>query len=115
MEVVYLGHATAEQIASVAVQEDADLVGLSALSGNHLEECPAVVQQLRALGANDLVAVVGGTIPAADGSLLTQTGVSAVFPTGSRVPDILDQLDQLLSAGEEQRQRPPVAVPTSTA
>lgn len=115
MEVVYLGHATAEQIARVVVQEDADLLGLSALSGNHLEECPSVVQQLRAAGADDVVVVVGGTIPTADELLLADAGVAAVFPTGSSVPDILDQLEQLLVAQDEQRRRAQPAVASASA
>lgn len=110
MEVVYLGHASAEQIARVVVQEDADLLGLSALSGNHLEQCPSVVRQLRAAGADDVVVVVGGTIPRSDGPLLAGAGVAAVFPTGSGVPDILDQLERLLVVQDEQRRRPETAV-----
>ena len=96
MEVVYLGHATAEQIAHTAVQEDAALVGLSTLSGNHLEECPEVVLRLRAAGADDVVVVVGGAIPRADEAALIAAGVAAVFPTGSSVPDVLDRLAQLI-------------------
>ena len=115
MEVVYLGHATAEQIANVVVQEDADLLGLSALSGNHLEECPSVVQQLRAAGADDVVVVVGGTIPATDEPLLADAGVAAVFPTGSGVPNILDQLERLLVVQDQLRRRPEAAALTSAA
>lgn len=109
MEVVYLGHASAEQIARVVVQEDAGLLGLSALSGNHLEQCPSVVRQLHAAGADDVVVVVGGTIPRSDGPLLADAGVAAVFPTGSGVPDILDQLERLLVLQDEKRRRPEAA------
>ena len=97
MEVIYLGHATAAEIARAAVQEDAALVGLSTLSGNHLAECPLVLQELRALGADDVVVVVGGTIPAADEPALAATGVAAVFPTGSPIPELLTRLAVLLS------------------
>ena len=98
MEVIYLGHATAEEIAHAAVQEDAELVGLSTLSGNHLTECPAVVRELRVRGAADTVVVVGGAVPPDDQRLLLAAGVAAVFPTGSAVPSILEQLDLLLRA-----------------
>lgn len=103
MEVVYLGHATAEQIARIVVQEDADLLGLSTLSGNHVEECPGVVAQLRAAGADDVVVVAGGTIPAADAALLAAAGIADVFPTGSSLPDVIYRLERLLVAQEEQR------------
>ncbi len=95
MEVVYVGHATAAQIAAVAVQEDAGLVGLSTLSGNHLEEVPAVVTALRAAGS-DAVVVVGGAIPPGDESLLVTAGVSGVYPTGSPLPSIVAAVQHLL-------------------
>lgn len=106
MEVVYLGHATAEEIARAAVQEDATLVGLSTLSGNHLTECPPVLQELQALGADDVVVVVGGTIPAADELALAAAGVAAVFPTGSPMPELLARLAVLLSSCEDAPGRP---------
>lgn len=96
MEVVYLGHGTAEQIARAVIQEDADLLGLSTLSGNHLQECPGVLAELHAAGADDVVVVVGGTIPAGDVPALTGAGVAAVFPTGSSLPDVLAHLERLL-------------------
>ena len=97
MEVVYLGHATAEQIARVVVQEDADLLGLSTLSGNHLEELPGVMAQLGAVGADEVVVVVGGTLPLADHPALAAVGVAAVFPTGSSLPDVLHRLEALMT------------------
>lgn len=100
MEVVYLGHATADEIARAAVQEDAALVGLSTLSGNHLAECPLVVRALRALGADDVIVVVGGTIPAADEAALAAAGVAAVFPTGSPIPDLVARIDALLTSAD---------------
>jgi methylmalonyl-CoA mutase C-terminal domain/subunit len=101
MEVVYLGHATPEQIARAVAQEDAALVGMSTLSGNHLEECPEVVRQLRAAGADDVVVVVGGTIPSADETALLAAGVAAVFPTGSAIPHLLERIERLLAAQED--------------
>lgn len=96
MEVVYLGHATAEHIVEVALQEDADLVGLSCLSGNHLQECPPVVRGLRAAGCDDVVVVVGGTLPPEDCRELERIGVHGVFPTGSALPEILERIADLL-------------------
>jgi len=96
MEVVYLGHASAEDIALAVVQEDAILLGLSTLSGNHLGECPAVMAALRAAGADDVVVVLGGTIPAADEPALSAEGIAAVFPTGSPVPELLGRIEELV-------------------
>lgn len=97
MEVIYLGHATAEQIARAAIQEDAALVGLSTLSGNHLEECPLVVDELRALGGSEVLVVVGGTIPPTDAQLLMAAGADGIFPTGTSVPDLVARIEELVS------------------
>lgn len=100
MEVVYLGHATAAQVASVAVQEDADLVGLSTLSGNHLDEGTAVLDELRRAGAGDITVVIGGTIPPEDARVLRDRGMSEVFPTGSPLGRICERVAELVgSAG----------------
>lgn len=98
MEVVYLGHASAEAIALAVVQEDAILLGLSTLSGNHMMECPEVMKQLRAAGADDVVVVLGGTIPVADEPSLRAAGVAAVFATGSAVPELLARIEGLVVA-----------------
>ncbi len=105
MEVVYLGHATAEDIALAVVQEDAILLGLSTLSGNHLAECPSVMAQLRMAGADDVVVVVGGTIPAADEAVLAADGVAAVFPTGSPVPELITRIEELVVNQDASRKK----------
>lgn len=105
MEVVYLGHASAEDIAAAVLQEDAILLGLSTLSGNHLGECPSVMEQLRAAGAHDVVVVLGGTVPAADVPLLEADGVAAVFPTGSSVPDLLVLIEALVVEQDAARRK----------
>ncbi len=105
MEVVYLGHASAQDIAAAVVQEDAILLGLSTLSGNHLGECPSVMEQLRAAGADDVVVVLGGTVPAADVPLLEADGVAAVFPTGSSVPDLLVLIEALVVEQDAARRK----------
>ncbi len=98
MEVIYLGHATPPQLAATVVQEDADLLGLSSLSGNHLTECRAVVDELRRAGSDDLTVVVGGTIPVADGPLLAAIGIDAVFGVGTPLRVIVERVAGLLSA-----------------
>ena len=98
MEVIYLGHATPAQIASISVQEDVDLVGLSTLSGNHLDECGAVVEALRAVDAGEVPVVVGGSIPAADVPKLQEAGVRAVFSSGTTLQAIIEAIGGLLPA-----------------
>lgn len=96
MEVVYLGHATAEQLVSAVVQEDPALVGLSSLSGNHLEECRTVLDGLRAAGVDGVPVVLGGTVPPADEPALAEMGVSAVFGSGSSLRTIVGRIADLL-------------------
>jgi len=96
MEVVYLGHATPEQLVSAVVQEDPALVGLSSLSGNHLEECRAVVEGLRAAGVAGVPIVVGGTIPPSDEPALAEMGIGGVFGVGSPLRTIVDRIGVLL-------------------
>ena len=80
MEVIYTGlHQTPEQIAETAIQEDADAVGLSILSGAHMTLVPRVVELLSDQGAEDVVVTVGGTIPADDIPELKKLGVAEVF------------------------------------
>ncbi len=79
-EVVYQGiRLTPAQIVAAAVEEDVDVVGLSILSGSHLELVPMVLDGLRAAGLADVPVVVGGIIPEADAATLTDAGVAAVF------------------------------------
>ncbi|MFD7733963.1 cobalamin B12-binding domain-containing protein [Kitasatospora phosalacinea] len=90
MEIVYLGNQTPEAIARAAVDEDADVVGISCLSGNHLLTVPPVVAHLRSLGADDTVVTVGGIVPAADVSLLLAAGVDGVFLPGTPLDHIAE-------------------------
>ena len=90
MEVIYTGlHQTPEQIAETAIQEDADAVGLSILSGAHMTLVPRVVELLKEQGADDVVVTVGGTIPADDIPELKQLGVAEVFTPGTPTQDIV--------------------------
>jgi methylmalonyl-CoA mutase cobalamin-binding domain/chain len=90
MEVIYTGlHQTPEQIAETAIQEDADAVGLSILSGAHMTLVPRVVKLLSEQGAGDVIVTVGGTIPADDIPELKKLGVAAVFTPGATTDDIV--------------------------
>ena len=90
-EVIYTGlHQTPEMIASAAVQEDVDAVGLSIMSGAHLTLFPAVVAALNAVGAGDVRVFGGGIIPREDVAVLEAQGVSKVFFPGARIDDIVD-------------------------
>lgn len=88
-EVVYTGlHQTPEQVVQAVVQEDADAIGLSLLSGAHLNLVPRIVELLNAAGRDDVLVIVGGIIPEADIPLLEAAGVARVFTPGSPLPEI---------------------------
>jgi methylmalonyl-CoA mutase, C-terminal domain len=91
MEVIYTGlHQTPEQIAETVIQEDADVVGLSILSGAHMTLVPRVVDLLKAKQAEDVVVILGGTIPADDIPELKRLGVSEIFTPGASTQDIVE-------------------------
>ena len=91
LEVIYTGlHQTPEQIVSTVIQEDADAVGLSILSGAHMTLVPKVVALLREQEAGDVVVTVGGTIPADDIPELKRLGVAEVFTPGASTQEIID-------------------------
>jgi methylmalonyl-CoA mutase cobalamin-binding domain/chain len=91
MEVIYTGlHQTPEQIAATVIQEDADAVGLSILSGAHMTLVPRVVTLLEEQGVDDVVITVGGTIPVEDVSELKKLGVAEVFTPGASTDEIVD-------------------------
>ena len=91
MEVIYTGlHQTPEQIVETVLQEDADAVGLSILSGAHMTLVPRVVELLREQDAGDVLVTVGGTIPNQDIPKLKELGVAEVFTPGSSTQEIID-------------------------
>jgi methylmalonyl-CoA mutase C-terminal domain/subunit len=91
MEVIYTGlHQTPEQIVETVLQEDADAVGLSILSGAHMTLVPRVVELLREQDAGEVVVTVGGTIPAQDIPELKEMGVAEVFTPGAPTTDIIE-------------------------
>jgi methylmalonyl-CoA mutase C-terminal domain/subunit len=107
MEVIYTGlHQTPEQIVETVLQEDADAVGLSILSGAHMTLVPRVMELLREQDAGDVVVTVGGTIPAQDISELKELGVAEVFTPGAPTSDIIEFIQGAV--------RPCPAVPAAT-
>ena len=93
MEVIYTGlHQTPEQIVETAIQEDADAVGVSILSGAHMTLVPRIVDGLRAAGADDVLVVVGGTVPHDDAEELKAKGIAEVFGPGAATSAIVDFL-----------------------
>ena len=102
MEVIYTGlHQTPEMIASAAIQEDVDVVGLSILSGAHMTLFPRVRDLLREAGRDDILLTGGGIIPKEDMDALHATGIGRLFGPGTRTADLVDYIKQWFA----QRQR----------
>jgi methylmalonyl-CoA mutase C-terminal domain/subunit len=100
-EVIYTGlHQTPEQIAETALQEDADGVGLSLLSGAHLTLFPRVMEELRQRNLGDVLVFGGGVIPDADAAALREQGVAQVFGPGSSLKEIAAWLETALDSRE---------------
>jgi methylmalonyl-CoA mutase C-terminal domain/subunit len=98
-EVIYTGlHQTPEQIAETVLQEDADAVGLSLLSGAHMTLFPKVIDLLRERGLGEVLVFGGGIIPDADAAKLEAAGVAALFTPGTPLQKISDWLEQALDA-----------------
>jgi methylmalonyl-CoA mutase C-terminal domain/subunit len=90
MEVIYTGiRQTPEMIVEAAIQEDVDVIGLSILSGAHLELFPPITEGLKKKGREDVVVIAGGIIPEDDIPALQQTGVKAIFGPGTSTADII--------------------------
>jgi methylmalonyl-CoA mutase C-terminal domain/subunit len=99
-EVIYTGiRRTPEQIAAAAVQEDVDAVGLSLLSGAHLELFPEVVEHLKERGAGDIPVIGGGIIPEEDVTALREKGIRKVFTPGTPIQEIVDAFRELEPEG----------------
>ncbi len=98
MEVIYTGlHQTPEQIVETAIQEDADAVGISILSGAHMTLVPRILEGLHAAGADDVLIIVGGTIPGDDAETLKAQGVAQVFTPGAPTAEIVDFLRETVA------------------
>jgi methylmalonyl-CoA mutase C-terminal domain/subunit len=91
MEVIYTGlRQTPEQIVAAALQEDADVIGLSILSGAHMHICPRVMELLRERGLDDVLVLVGGIIPDVDIPKLRDAGIRGIFLPGTPMQEIID-------------------------
>ena len=103
MEVIYTGlHQTPEQIVETVIQEDADAVGLSILSGAHMTLVPRIVELLSEQGVDDVVVTVGGTIPNDDIAPLKELGVAEVFTPGAPTQAIIDFIRSAVEASPRQ-------------
>jgi len=95
MEVIYTGlRQTPEQIVAAALQEDADVIGLSILSGAHMHICPRVLDLLKERGLGDVLVVVGGIIPDVDIPRLNELGIHGIFQPGTPMQDIVDFINR---------------------
>ena len=92
MEVIYLGNQMPETIVATAIQEDADIVGLSTLSGNHMVLAPEVVRILREKGMDEVKVILGGAIPPDDIPRLKDAGIAEVFGPGTSLKKIIDSV-----------------------
>ncbi len=100
-EVIYTGlHQTPEQVVQTTIEEDADAVGLSLLSGAHMTLVPKIVEGLKANGKGDVLVVCGGIIPDADISVLEGVGVARVFTPGSALDEVTRWLEETLDSRE---------------
>ena len=106
MEVIYTGlHQTPEQIVETVIEEDADAVGLSILSGAHMTLVPRIVELLREQGVDDVPVTVGGTIPAQDKAELRRLGVAAVFTPGAPLSEIVGFVRDVVTRAREDSTR----------
>jgi methylmalonyl-CoA mutase C-terminal domain/subunit len=103
MEVIYTGlHQTPEMIATAAVQEDVDVVGLSILSGAHMTLFPRVRELLHEQGRDDILITGGGIIPKEDMNALSEQGIGKLFGPGTRTTDLIDYIRDWFSERERQ-------------
>ena len=104
MEVIYTGlHQTPEMIATAAVQEDVDVVGLSILSGAHMTLFPRVLELMREAGRDDILLTGGGIIPKEDMESLEKLGVGRLFGPGTSTTDLIEYITRWFQAREQQQ------------
>ena len=103
MEVIYTGlRQTPEQIVAAALQEDADVIGLSILSGAHMHICPRVVELLKEKGLEDVMVVIGGIIPDVDIARLNELGIRGIFVPGTPMQQIVEFINKNARSRVEQ-------------
>ncbi len=95
MEVVYIGNQMPENIVETALQEDVDIIGLSSLSGNHMELAPEVVKLLQEKDMGDTPVILGGTVPPDDIPKLKEAGVKEIFGPGTTLEEIIKTVSKL--------------------
>jgi methylmalonyl-CoA mutase C-terminal domain/subunit len=107
MEVIYTGlHQTPEMIAAAAVQEDADVIGLSILSGAHMTLIPRVAQLVKDMGRDDILITGGGIIPKEDMDDLQQQGIGRLFGPGTPTSELVDYIKDWFANREAQDAQP---------
>ena len=100
MEVIYTGlRQSAEQVAEVALQEAVDVIGVSILSGSHVESARKLMRRVRERGLNDVLILFGGTIPKDDIAVLKNEGIHGVFPSHAKLEDISTFIKDNVKAG----------------
>nr|WP_241835528.1 cobalamin B12-binding domain-containing protein [Pseudofrankia asymbiotica] len=116
MEVIYTGlHQTPEQVVATAIQEDADAIGLSVLSGAHMTLFPRVVELLREQGVDDIPVFGGGIIPDADIPALKELGVAEIFTPGASLTSIVRWVRDFVAAASPAATPAPAATATADA
>lgn len=104
MEVIYTGlHRTIDEIVKTALEEDADVIGLSIYSGAHLALSKKLMDRLAEMKIDDILVVVGGNIPGKDIDILKDYGVDGVFPVGTRLDEIVDFVQKRVGEGNEKK------------
>jgi methylmalonyl-CoA mutase, C-terminal domain len=107
MEVIFTGlKQTPEMVASAAIQEDVDVVGISTLSAGHTRSLPRLAALLRAQGAEDKLLIVGGVVPEEDRALLENAGVAKIFTMGTDTREIVGYLERWWGEQQAARARP---------
>jgi methylmalonyl-CoA mutase C-terminal domain/subunit len=102
MEVIYTGlRQTPDQIVGAALQEDADVIGLSILSGAHMHICPRVMELLKEKGLNDVLVVIGGIIPDVDMPRLREIGITGIFLPGTPMQEIVEFINKNVRSRQE--------------
>lgn len=97
-EVIYTGlRRTPDEVAQIAIQEDADIVAISILSGAHMTLIPKVMDALKQRGADDIIVIAGGTIPDDDAEKLKQMGVRGVYPPGTLIEEFVEDIRRMLA------------------
>lgn len=98
MEVIYTGlHQRPEQVVAAAIDEDAQAIGISILSGAHMTLVPRIIELLREHEASDILLMVGGTIPTDDVAELKRMGVAAIFTPGAPISEVVEFLQERLA------------------